>query len=145
LQPAVEADLRAIRLALERIAAEEDLVPTTVDQLSEVIRSVKRLETSWFLVLPYLAHENASTAALLSELAPVLPDDLKHDIASLGDTPVPASDPDALDARKANELNGVLRELLVRTIVALPSGEEGGAAHARLVEHFRGAMELRPW
>lgn len=145
MQPAVEADLRAIRLALERIAAQGDLLPTAVEELSEVIRSVNRLETSWFLVLPYLAHENASTAALLSELTPLLPADLRHNIASLGDTPVPACDPEALDARKVNELNGVLRELLARTIVALPSGEKGSAARARVLDHFRGTMELRPW
>lgn len=145
MQPTIEADLRAARLALERIAAEEGLPANAAQGLSEVTRSLKRLEACWFRMLPYLSTENASTVALLHELAPLLPADLNRDIAALGDAPVPVADADALDARKANELNGTLRDLLARAIGTFPPGEEGAAARARVTEHFGATMELRPW
>jgi hypothetical protein len=145
VQPTVEADLRAMRLSLERLVAAEDLPATAVQGLAEIGRSLRRLERSWAQVLPYLVAENASTAALLADLTPSLPGDLAGEIASLGPPPAPVSDPSAFDATKAQERNGVLRALLARAITALPADEGGAEARARVRQHLKSTLALRPW
>jgi hypothetical protein len=146
MQPTVEADLQAVRLGLERLAADDDMPATAVEGLAEAGRSLRRLERSWARVLPYLVAENTSTAALLDELAPLLPEDLRQEIATLGPPPEPVPDLSAFDAMKANELNGVLRALVARAINALPpSGDSAAAARARVTGHLRSTLELRPW
>lgn len=145
MQPAVETDLRAMREALERLAVDEDLPGTAVAALGEVGRSLRRLERSWARVLPYLVAENAATAALLTELAPLVPAPLRDDIASVGAVPEPVADPRALDALHANELNGVLRGLLAGVIVSLPDDQAGFEARERARQHLQDILELRPW
>lgn len=144
MQPAVEADLRAMRLSLERLAADEELPATAVQALAEVGRSLRRLERSWAGVLPYLMIENSAAAALLAELAPQLPESLASEITSLEELP-PPPDPSALDATKANQLNGTLRDLLARALTSLPPDEAGARARARVRDHLRTSLKLRPW
>lgn len=145
MQPAVDADLRAIRESLERLAVEHRLSSAAVATLNEVERSLRRLERTWARVLPYLVAENAATAALLKELAPLVPAPLRDDIASSERVPAPVADPRALDAVHANELNGELRGLLARVIAALPGDQAGSDARERTREHLQDMLRLRPW
>ena len=145
MQPAVEADLRAMRESLERLAVDEDLPSTAVAALGEVGRSLRRLERRWARVLPYLVAENAATAALLKELAPLVPAPMQAEIASVGPVPEPVADPRALEALHANELNGVLRSVLARVIVGLPDDQAGSDARGRARQHLQDSLELRPW
>ena len=145
MQPAVEMDLRAMRESLERLAVEEDLPSTAVAALGEVGRSLRRLERSWARVLPHLVAENAATAALLNEFAPLVPAPLRDDIASVEPVPEPVADPRALDALHANELNEVLRGLLAGVIVSLPDDRAGAEARERVRQHLQEILKLRPW
>lgn len=144
MQPAVETDLRAARLSLEKVAGEEGVPAAVIEALAEIGRSLKRLERSCNAMLPYLAAENRSTAALLGKLAPLLPEELSNEVGSLN-SPAPLPDLDLLDARKANELNGLLRGLLARAIRALPADEHGVRARAQIKDHLQSTLKLRPW
>ncbi len=145
MQPAVEEDLRAVRTSLERLAADETLPAAAMDTLAEAGRSLRRLERAWGRVLPYLLAENASTAALLDDLAALLPKDLDEEIASLDRPPAPVHDLAMLDPSRADERNASLRDLLARAIRALPADATGASARIRVREHLRSALELRPW
>lgn len=145
MQPAVETDLRAMRESLERLVAEEDLPGSAVAALGEVGRSLRRLERSWARVLPYLVAENAATAALLEELAPLVPASLRDDIAAVGPVPEPVADPRVLDALDANELNGALRGLLAGVIASLPGDQAGSEARGRARRHLQDILRQRPW
>ena len=145
MQPAVEADIRAMRESLERLIAEEQLPASGVAVLGEVRRSLRRLERTWARVLPYLLAENAATAALLAEVAPLVPADLQAEITTAGRALDPVPDTAQLDAVLANERNGVLRGLLARVIETLPADESGARARARARKHLQDCLELRPW
>ena len=145
MQPTVDADLRAARLAIARVVAEEDVSPEAIAGLEEVSRTIGRVERSWARVLPYLVFENRATAGLLAELAPLVSEDVADEIAALR---VPRADDDDLaqfDAGAVNELNGRLRGILAQVIRALPAGEAGAQPRTAIRLHLERTLALRPW
>jgi hypothetical protein len=145
MEPAVDADLRAMRESLERLAEEEELPAAAEAVLREVRRSLQRLERTWARVLPYLVAENTATAALLSDLARLAPPQLRDELSAIDAPSRPVPDAAHLDALRANQLNGVLRGLLARLIAGLPANDAGAEARARAHRHLLSALKLRPW
>ena len=145
MQPTPEADLRAIRDSLERLVASEEAPAAIAPVLGDTIRSLRRLERSWSTLLPYLATENNATRALLAELEPLVPAEIRpelHDAAAQTSTMI---DPQLLDPGPIQSANAELRELLARVIVALPTGEPGAQARQRIRDHLSETVTHRPW
>jgi hypothetical protein len=131
VQPTLETELRAIRASLERLR-DAERSPETAGSLTEVIRSLRRLERAGSGVLPFLRVENVATRALLGELAPSPATDLP-----------PVGDPS--DATGVNDENGALRERLSGLIAELPDGPESDASLARIRDHLLTTARRRPW
>ena len=146
MQPTVEAELSGVRRSLAALAADHALPADVTEELAAIARALQRVETSWPRVLPYLVSDNAATAELLRELAPLLPDDLRAAIDAAVSGQGPAPDPASLDVGAANERNEFLRDLLSRAIVACPPGDAGAtSARARIVACLRQSLDNRPW
>lgn len=145
MRPTPEADLRRVRLSVERLVAEEALAPAAAAGLEGVIRSLRRLERALPRILPHLAAENESTARVLAELAPLMPEELAAEVAAL-EPSLPAVDAlPMFDPAVVGELNTTLRDLLSRAIAVLPAGEAGAAARALIRDHLERTLALRPW
>lgn len=146
MQPTVEAELQGVRRSLTALAADHALPPDVTEELAEIGRALQRVEKSWSRVLPYLASDNAAIAALLQELAPHLPGDLRTEVDAAVSGQGPALDPPALDVGALNERNEALRALLARAILASPPGDARAASvRARIVACLRQSLDNRPW
>lgn len=145
MQPTPQEDLRAMREALERVAAGDTIASDDAAVIGHTVRSLKRLERSWDKVLPFLVRENAVIRDLLAELAPALPGATRSEIdAAVGAAP-PSVDPRLLELTPARDANAALRELLARAIGDLPSGEAGAAGRRRTRAGLAEIVSLRPW
>jgi hypothetical protein len=82
---------------------------------------------------PFLESDNRAAAAILEQVAPLLPAGL----------PASASRP-GVDTASAHERNRVLRALLAEAIVALPSGEAGPRARADIATLLRERVDRNP-
>jgi hypothetical protein len=147
MQPTVEAELAGIRRSLAALAADHALPVDVTEELAAVIRTLQRLETSWSRVLPYLLSDNAATAELLRELAPLLPGELRAEIDAAVSAQSPPPEPGALDVGAANERNQALRDLLSRAILACAAGdaETRTRVRARVAAGLRQSLDNRPW
>lgn len=146
MQPTIEAELAGARRLLTPWVADDRLPPEASGDIKAVMRILQRLEGSWSRVLPYLVSDNARTAELLRELAPVSPPDLRAEIDAAVSGQRPTPDPAALDVAAANARNEQLRDLLARAVSVPPSGEgDGSGARARVVAGLRQSLESRPW
>jgi hypothetical protein len=145
MQPTPEADLRAIRDSLERLVASGEAPPAITPVLSDTIRSLRRLERSWSELLPYLATENNATRALLGELQPLVPAELRSELHDAATATTRIIDPALLDPGPIQSANSELRDLLARVIVALPTGAPGASARRRIRDHLTETVTTRPW
>jgi hypothetical protein len=145
MQPTPEADLRAIRASLDRLATSGEAPPAFAPVLSDTIQSLRRLERSWSKLLPYLAAENNATQTLLGELEPLVPAELRSELQDAAATPPRIIDPHLLDPEPIQSANSDLRDLLARVIVALPTGEPGAQARRRIRDHLSETVIQRPW
>ena len=146
MQPTVEAELSGVRRSLEALAAHDVLPGDVTEELAAAARILQRLETNWSRVLPYLVSDNAATAELLREVAPLVAGALRSEIESAVSAQGPAPDPTALDVAAANDRNQFLRDLVARVI----SGSAPGDTHATMVRArvaacLRQSLEMRPW
>jgi hypothetical protein len=145
MQPTPEADLRAMRDSLERLVASEEAPAAIAPVLGDTIRSLRRLERSWSKLLPYLATENNATRALLGELEPLVPAELRSELHDATATTSRIIDPQLLEPEPIHRANSDLRDLLARVIVALPTGEPGAQARRRIQDHLSETVTQRPW
>ena len=146
MQPTVEAELAGLRRTLESLGDGATLPPGVAAELADAARTLQRLERSCSRVLPYLMADNAATVVLLRELAPSVPDALRQEIegalAAEGSSPRPPT----LEIAPANERNELLRALLSKVVLALPSEPLPAAAmRKRIAVALRQGLEMRPW
>jgi hypothetical protein len=133
VRPTVEEQLRGVGRLLQVVAADADLSPESTEALAEASRMLRRLEVSWPHMVPFLDSDNRATAAVLEQVAPLLPAELA----------AAASRPDAAIS-PAHERNQVLRALLAQAIVALPGGEAGAQARTAIGAHLRERVDRNP-
>lgn len=145
MQPTIEAELSGVRRSLAALAAEHALSVDVTEELASVARTLQRLEASWSRVLPYLLSDNAATAELLRELAPLLPGDLRTEIDAAVSSQGPAPEPAALDVGTANDRNQLLRDLLARAILAPGDAGARTTIRTRAAASLRQSLDNRPW
>jgi hypothetical protein len=143
--PTPEADLRRTRESLEALVADGEISSTATHVLRETIRSLRRLERTWPRLLPYLVEENVATQALLEELAPLLPSELRSEIEAARAAAPRTIDRRLLETAAVEGVNADLRSLLARAIVGLPGDETGTEARGRALNHLKRTVTLRPW
>lgn len=147
VQPTVDAELAGVRRSLAALVADESVGVEVRRDLQDLIRTLQRLESSWSRVLPYLTADNARMAALLHDLAPLVPTDLRLEIEVVLSEAPPAVDPACLDIAAVNDRSEALRALVSRGIGAQRVGHDVsiGAMHARVAACLRESLQDRPW
>jgi hypothetical protein len=132
VHPTVDAQLRGVGRLLQVVAANADLSPESTEALAEATRMLRRLEASWPRLLPFLDWDNRATAAVLEQVAPLLPAG-----SAAASRPDPA-------ITLPHERNQALRGLLADAIVALPEGDAGAGARAAIAAHLRERVDRNP-
>ncbi len=146
MQPTVEAELSGVRRSLEALVAANVLPVAVTEELAAAARILQRLETSWSRVLPYLVSDNAATAEVLREVAPLVPGPLRSEIEAAVSTQGPAPDLAALNVAAANDRSQRLRDLLSRVIsTSAPGDTQAATVRTRIAACLRQSLETRPW
>lgn len=145
MQPAIEAELAAVRRLLAGLQGEPELPPAAAADLTEAIRALERVEKSWSRVLPYLVFDNAAVSNLLLELAPELSPELRLQVQSTVSGVQPEPDLSLFDVAAADRRNQDLRALLAR-VISDPAGGAGTAAlRSRIAACLERSLESKPW
>ena len=79
MHPTPEEQLDAILRLVEGAASDSAIAEDSNAMLTDASRLIRRLQRSWSGRLPFLSHDNALAAELLTHLAPMLPS-LQHEI-----------------------------------------------------------------
>lgn len=138
MRPTLPEQLRGLRRILEVVVS-----PGVIDEypqttLQGVIRALEGLEQRSDDVVPFLAWDNAETAALLRSIAERHPDIVSPSLPlSWGEALVGVV---ALDAE-----NERLRGALAAAIPALATNPSAGDAHAAVVAHMRARIARYPF
>jgi hypothetical protein len=107
---------------------------------------LRRVESSWAAVLPFLAGDNRATAALLAEVATLVPQAV---VTADAGPDVTAADAE-LDVTAADARNRALRAVLADVVRALPAAgaadDHPAAASARalIAAHLRARLDRDP-
>ena len=144
MHPTVEEQLRGIARLLAIVALDDALSPASAEALADATRMLRRMQATWRRVPAFLAHDNQATAAVLGEIAPLLPAEMAASVAAAvaahpGESPLGDLDVVAVDER-----NQVLRALLAQAIAALPRDDAGTRARAAIAAHLRQRVERDP-
>lgn len=143
MQPMPDVELAGARRSLSSVARDPRLPSDASREIEHVIRTIRRVEKSWPVLLPYLVQSNGRLAALLRELAPLAPAELAEEIdAVLAETPEGLG----VDLGSANEHNEALRGLLARFVTSeLPRPGTASPTRAPILEALRRDLQSRPW
>ncbi len=146
MHPTIDEQLQGVRRLLDAVAADPGLTPTSGAALADATRLLRRIEGTWARVLPFLVLDTRATAALLDELAPLLPEPLATDVRATvrGERSGPHLEPEQLDPAGAAARNVEVRTLLSAAIAALPDDEPGRRARRAVVAHARRRLEADP-
>lgn len=146
MHPTVEEQLRAMGRALdELVATEAALSPGATETLRAIASQLRRLEASLPERLPFLRWDNEASAALLDELAGLLPAQPADGDAQPADGDAQQHDlPLGETEGDEHERNKALRARLARAVHELADTEAGDAASARLAEHARARLARDP-
>lgn len=155
MQPTADAELAGVSRALAELAAGPEPVPGMTATLGQLARTLDRLRKTGPEVLPYLVRDISAVHALLTELAPDLPADLRREVAEVTAPPPGGSDPTALpvglaDPALLHDTQERARALLSRVIAVVPPppsprGPDAGGPRARIIECLRASLDHRPW
>lgn len=108
MRPDVTELLGGVRRILEEAVAPEVGAPYASDVLQGALATLLALERGWARVLPFLAWDNAATAALLRRVR----DAASEPLAQRIDETLRTGDPDPLDVAAVSARNEALRALL---------------------------------
>lgn len=149
MQPTVGAELAGARRSLSTLAATPDLPPDLVADVADVIRKLRRVETVWSQVLPYLVADNARMEQLLMRLGPLVSSQVPPDVVAAVDdavAAVPAPGSAALlDVEAVNERNEALRGVLSRLIATAPPNSDDATVRSMIVACLRESLDARPF
>lgn len=130
MRPTAADALDGAERLLRGLVTDGELTPAAA---APVVRLVRQARVGWSSRLPFLDNDNRTLLALLSDLAPVLPEDLAAAITSHVVLPPPAP---LLDVEEADRRNAALRELLARAVRVLPPGAERERVRRHLLERL---------
>jgi hypothetical protein len=143
MHPTVDEQLRGVRRLLDGVAAGEQLSPRSAAALQDARSILRRLESSWSAVVPFLDWDNRATAALLDEVASLVPG-----AALPAPHPLPLTAEPELDFEVAHRRNLALRAALTDVIAALatPGVDPAAADRARglVATHLRERLARDP-
>jgi hypothetical protein len=138
MHPTVDEQLRGVRRLLDAVASDERLSPGSAEALHDARLIVRRLESSWSAVLPFLDWDNRATETLLADLARLLP----------GVPPPVARTGPELEFEVAHRRNVDLRARLAEAVRVLDSAgldpDSAVRARALVVSHLRERLRRDP-
>ena len=135
MHPTVDEQLRGVRRLLQIVAADDGLSPAATEALADASRILRRLQSSWAQVPAFLASDNRATAAVLTEIAPLLPAELAADAVAMASGCAEPHLAD-LDLAAVHERNKALRALLAQAVTALPHDDAGARARRVIAAHL---------
>lgn len=139
MHPTPEEQLDAILRLVEGAASDSAIAEDSNAMLTDASRLIRRLQRSWSGRLPFLSHDNALAAELLTHLAPMLPS-LQHEI----DDVVRSVEQSRADEPATHETNKRFQGLLARAVHQLPGDNAGDEGRARIVTHLRNRLAADP-
>jgi len=137
MRPTVAEQLRAVRRLIDEAQADPGLADASRQALALASGQLRRLEGSCEQRLPFLVQDNVECAALLDELAVLVP--------ALRPPAAPAPGPEYVASeRDAEARNTELRALLARAVAELPDGPAGDDGRVRIAARLRRRIGLDP-
>lgn len=137
MHPTPNEQLQAIGHLIDRVQANPELSPGSVQLLGDALRLLRRLERSWSRRMPFLIDDNRRAMWLLDELRPLL-------TSLSAEIPAAAELPAAESEEAARRINVELQGLLARAVHVLGDGPDGDRGRARIAEHLRHRIAADP-
>ncbi len=137
MQPTVAAQLRAIQRLVQEARADPVLGVAAAQALTLAAAQLRRLEGAEATRLPFLVEDNVAMAALLADLAVLVPD--------LAPPDPPLLSPEAVTSEAAAARRNVeLRQLLAQAVYLLPDDDAGDAGRTRVAQLLRARLGRNP-